>query len=758
MKTARRLVVAIALAAVSLAAQGTTEVTVVGPNANATATGNAQNALSTTPVSLEVQQIVGSGQMPSGTIIITGMSFRAAPGSGPINANIGSLSVYLSTSPNYPNTSGGGKTLMNPTFAYNAGLDKTLVFSGSNVTWSDTGCTAPGPCPFDINLLFTTPFYYSSSNGPLLIDMLETNFSAKSGTFDAASFTAPGGTVAQVVGTLGAAMGTFSYQGSVVQLTYLGAAPAGNPSFTELVNPASNIQLGFPNSGIAQGSILVVYGFNLASTGLLTTSALPLANNLGGTSMTVTVNGTTLPMPIDYTYGGSSYSQVAAVLPSTTPLGAGTLTLTYNNKSATYPINVVASNFGLSTVNESGSGAAVVTFPNYSVVSQTNTAKPGDSLVLWGTGLGALPAGQSDASAAVGGNLPATIQVLVGGVPATILYQGRTPTAVGLDQINFTVPPNAPLGCNIGIVVQTTAPTATVSNAPTIALAATDGATCTDATQIVPTSYLTKSSLKAAYVSVNENSSLNGFTGAGNNPSTSTSFGAKAGFLQFTNAQLGMLAASDNTEATLGSCLTGIVVGSGSGPGNPAATYLDGGGSITLTPSSGPAIMLAPQMNGSALIYQNSTLTAAPSGTWGFSNPGGAGVRPLNFNFPIPAKVTWTNQTILASGVPIDRTQPLTITWTGGDANGYVDIEGFAAVGVSNNPAYTAYFDCAAPTSAGSFAIPPSILLGLPTGLAANAGIQVSTYSFPLTLPSISGFDIGVNTSEFQNTIPVIFK
>ena len=184
---------------------------------------------------------------------------------------------------------------MNPMFANNAGLDKTLVFSGSNVTWSDAGCTAPGPCPFDINVLFTTPFYYSSSNGPLLIDMLETNLSAKSGTFDAASFTAPGGSVAQVVGTLGSAMGTFSYQGSVVQLDVSGTSAGGHPSFTGLVNPASNIQLGFPNSGIAQGSILVVYGFNLASTGLLTTSALPLANSLGGTSMTVTVNGTTRP-------------------------------------------------------------------------------------------------------------------------------------------------------------------------------------------------------------------------------------------------------------------------------------------------------------------------------------------------------------------------------------------------------------------------------------------------------------------------------
>jgi hypothetical protein len=133
-------------------------------------------------------------------------------------------------------------------------------------------------------------------------------------------------------------------------------------------------------------------------------------------------------------------------------------------------------------------------------------------------------------------------------------------------------------------------------------------------------------------------------------------------------------------------------------------------------------------------------------------------VGPLNFNFPVPAQVTWTNETTLASGVAIDRTQPLTITWTGGDANGYVDIEGSGQVGPQNNPAFTTYFDCSAPTSARSFTIPPAILLSIPTGLNAGTGIQVSTYAFAPTLPAISGFDVGIDGSEFQASAPVLFK
>jgi uncharacterized protein (TIGR03437 family) len=729
-----------------LAAQ-TTEVTLVAPNVNATVSGNATAPLPTTAVSLEFQELIGGGQLPASPVQIVGMSYRAAPGTGPISGSIGNISVYLSTSPNYPNTVGGGKTLMSTTFANNAGPDKTLVYSASNVTFGDPGCPAPGPCPFDLNIQFTTPFYFNAG-GPILVDILESNLVAKSGAEDAVSSSAPGGSVAEVVGTLGSPTGTFQYQGNVIQLTYLGAAAAGSPAFTGVVNPASNVPPGFPHSGIAQGSIFVAYGTNLGPGNLAQAASLPLSTNLAGTSLSVAVNGTTVACPIVYTYAG----QVAAVLPSNTPVGNGTLTLTYSGKSGTTPITVVQSNFGISTVNESGGGAAVVTFGNYSVVSTTNSAKPGDGLTLWGTGLGALPAGQSDAGAAAGGNLPAAITVFVGGVQASIAYQGRTPSAVGLDQINFTVPPNAPLGCNVPIIVQTTAPNPTVSNTATIALAATDGATCSDPVQIVPTSYLGKNSLKVVYTGVTLNSSVNGGGSAG----TTITGKAAAGFLQFTQSQIGPAAVLLNTEPTLGSCITGVVAGGGPST-MPAASYLNGGASVTLTPPSGSPIVLPAQSQGGLTLYQNKNVTAAPSGIWNFSNPGGPDVGPSNFSFTMPAKVTWTNQNNL-SGNPIDRTQPLTITWSGGDSNGYVDIVGTGQTGPAGAPAFTSYFQCAAPTAGGSFTIPAAVLQGLPAGPGAYSSLQVSTNTMVLTLPAITGFDAGVNNSQFQTNVPVIFK
>jgi hypothetical protein len=106
---------------------------------------------------------------------------------------------------------------------------------------------------------------------------------------------------------------------------------AQSPTFTGIVNPASNIPPGLPNSGIAQGSILVVYGSNLGPATLVlpTTLPLPTTAGLAGTSIFIAQRtGPSVAVPMIYTSAG----QVAAVMPSNAPLGTDTLTLTYNGK------------------------------------------------------------------------------------------------------------------------------------------------------------------------------------------------------------------------------------------------------------------------------------------------------------------------------------------------------------------------------------------------------------------------------------------
>jgi uncharacterized protein (TIGR03437 family) len=526
-------------------------------------------------------------------------------------------------------------------------------------------------------------------------------------------------------------------------------------TLTGAVNAASGIPPGLPNYGIAQGSIFLVYGANIGPSSIQVASQpLPTTAGLGGTSISITVNGTTVAAPMYFALS----TQVAAVMPSNAPAGTGVLTLTYNGNSGSSPVTVVPTNFGISNAvvpfadNGVGVGSiAAATFANYQYVTATNTAKPGDTLTLWGTGLGPTPNNGGDTGAAPFGNIGSAPLILVGGVQSpSVTYWGRSPNTIpGLDQIDFVVPDAAPLGCNVGIIVQTmNGTTPIVSNGPTISLAAIDGATCQDPTQRFPPAITeSKTSVKALLIGPTQNVSVK--LNADGTTTTTTTSGAQALISQFSPAQVAADAASftsANYVPSLGSCYTGFS-SNPSANGNLNSTPLNVGSTITLTPPSGSPLTLAP---GGIGYVSNSTSNTLPSGTWTFSNgAGGPDVGPLNFNFTVPAQVDWTNQTTL-TGSQIDRTQPLTITWSGGDSNGYVDIQGNAQSGM-----YVVGFECAAPTAAGEFTIPPSILLGIPPG---SGGLQVTTSAIPSSFGAIAGFDATSNQSAFQTSVPVTFK
>ena len=175
-----RIVFALALAA-TMAAPAFGQ-TIVVPNGNATVTGNDTSGPLPGGVSLRFQTVIDPDQFPSGPINITGFTFRAAPGTGAVNVSL-SGNIYLSTSPNWANST--GHPLMSTTFANNVGSDSTLVMSPTSFALTLAGCAAPGPCPFGNNIVFTTPFPYDRSNGPLLIDGQFTAFAALgAGEFD----------------------------------------------------------------------------------------------------------------------------------------------------------------------------------------------------------------------------------------------------------------------------------------------------------------------------------------------------------------------------------------------------------------------------------------------------------------------------------------------------------------------------------------------------------------------------------------------
>ena len=227
-----------------------------------------------------------------------------------------------------------------------------------------------------------------------------------------------------------------------------------SPTIGAVVNNYSGITTGLPNYGIAPASIFIIYGSDLSDPlPLAFQSSLPpgLPTTLNHTTISVTVNGVTTHPAMLYAIP----TQIAAVLPSTTPVGSGTITVTYNGQSTpATPIQVTASGFGLGTLNGAGSGGVIATDLNYRLITPTASAAPGQIIVLWGSGLGADTKNNDRTYPNQQDNLN-NATVYIGGVSSKVVYAGRSQFP-GVDQIDVTVPEiggGFQGGCGVSVAV-----------------------------------------------------------------------------------------------------------------------------------------------------------------------------------------------------------------------------------------------------------------------------------------------------------------
>ncbi len=535
-----------------------------------------------------------------------------------------------------------------------------------------------------------------------------------------------------------------------------GSLFAAAPSIASVQNAASNILLGQPNFGIAQGSIFVVYGANFGPAALAEASALPVPNTLAETSVTITQGGNVFDVPIIYVVNNQAagYSQLGGVMPSGTTPGSATVQLTYNSVvSNAFETTILANNFGISTLNESGQGAAVVTYatstaPFYSVVTRANSAIPGNTYTMWGTGLGAATGGNSDTNASVAGTVGPPVTLLVGGVPAKVTYQGRSPdSGPGLDQINFVIPKGVS-GCFVSLVVETSATSAGLSNNPSIPIAA-NGGLCSDPagfpTSTWPSLLALSNGVDFAAFQINQSSGFNELK-ASFASGTQSQFAANYVGLSEPNVN------DSPVQASPGSCVIGF-----GGP-NPAfdssagSTALDTGSTLMVTPPSGSAFSIPSSSTG---FYHFTGTSSFPAGTYTVTNGNvGAGEVPISASFTVPAFATWTNQSALANST-VTRANGVTVTWSGGDstAGSYIDISGGSSIPGGASGA-TVTFECVALASAGTFTIPPSALLALP---ATGGSVNLSSNFFePLSVP---GFNLAWATgSNGVGSAPITLK
>jgi uncharacterized protein (TIGR03437 family) len=556
---------------------------------------------------------------------------------------------------------------------------------------------------------------------------------------------------------------------TTVRMTVLAALAAATalaqPVITTVANAASGIVAGLPNSGIAQGSIFLVLGNGLGPNVLVTAPSPFQSGSLSTTSVSVTVNGITEAGLMYYT----SATQVAALLPSATPAGIGNITVSYGTQtSQQFPITVVPNNLGIFTQTENGQGAAIVTFPDYSVVSVTKatncggpfttcgSANPGDTLTLWATGLGPI-SGSDAAGAGLGVPINVPLKLFVGGVQANVIFQGRG-CCIGEDQINFVVPQNVPTGCAVPVAVEIGNE---ISNYTVMPVSQVGTRTCT-ATNPALTPGIVQQLTAPAGSIIYGTMALNGVrlpvsVVAGTNVSQTAQPASNTDSLtaQFQRINVPVtyqpFIASYADLPALGTCMVYNTLNGAPGPPFALLADLDSGPNISVTGSNGTQMVT--EMNE---VY-NGTLSATGSfltpGNYTITSAGSTSIGPINTPLTIPAQPVFPLATAnpLVSAA-ITRANGFTVTWTGGSPNQVVTISGLSAVAGTNS--IGASFMCSAPASAGSITLPASVLLALPAG---SATFTLSSGILP-TAFSATGLTVGYVTATYGTPIPVMLQ
>jgi len=185
--------------------------------------------------------------------------------------------------------------------------------------------------------------------------------------------------------------------------------------------------------GIASGAWVSIFGTNLSQrnytwqAGDLVNGVLP--SSLQGVS--VTING--VPAYIDYI----SPTQINVLTPDDPTVGPVQVQVTTAGQ-ASNDVTVQKAQFAPAFLTLNGSSVAAL-HADYTLVSATAPAKPGETILLYGEGFGPTtppqPSGQAVAAPAPLAN---TVQITIGGVTASVQFAGLVQS--GLYQFNVTVP------------------------------------------------------------------------------------------------------------------------------------------------------------------------------------------------------------------------------------------------------------------------------------------------------------------------------
>ena len=232
------------------------------------------------------------------------------------------------------------------------------------------------------------------------------------------------------------------------------AASVAPPQIASVVSAADS------KSPAAPGGLITVYGSNLSPTNQAT-SQIPVPTALANSC--ITVNGQ--PIPLIFV----SPSQVNAQMPFQA-VGAETVVVhTPGGTSDNFNLTVQPNSPAVFLSGVAGPQTnlpTIIRLANGLLATDSNPIHPGDSLVIYLTGLGQTnPAGATGYPAPgnpLSNALTAT-SVTLGGMNLPLTYAGLAPGEVGVNQINLNVPGGVPTGIAMPLVIRQGAGSVTVS-------------------------------------------------------------------------------------------------------------------------------------------------------------------------------------------------------------------------------------------------------------------------------------------------------
>ena len=206
------------------------------------------------------------------------------------------------------------------------------------------------------------------------------------------------------------------------------------PAVQSVTNAAS-----FVAGAIVPGEIATLFGSYLTSaTGINLTSGLPLPVEY--LNVTVKINGAAVPLfAIDNVNGQQQINfqapwEVANQPTATIEVLNGGIT------SQSLVVGVLNAQPGIISYATGGNTFGVVLHANFQLADTDHPVAPGETVLIYCTGLGAVISPPEDGAAASGQVTMATPMVTVGGVSAPVGFSGLAPGFVGLNQVNVTIP------------------------------------------------------------------------------------------------------------------------------------------------------------------------------------------------------------------------------------------------------------------------------------------------------------------------------